>query len=157
MADAAEYMRILENSIAKLDQLQRQKDRIELEMSKLRQLIQATLNMFDHPPSGRLGKRLAQIEADLERESSSYGLTEAIRAALQASGPKFLSVAMMRDALVKGGFDFSSYKSNPLAAVSTTLRRLAANNNDVEVCEIEGVNAYRMRPKGAVPEGLPRD
>jgi hypothetical protein len=154
MNAAAEYISVLENSVAKLDQLQRQKDRIELEMSKLRQLIQAALNMIDHSPSGRLGKRLAQIEADLDRESSAYGLTEAVRAALLASGARFLTVAGVRDALKKNGFDFSSYKSNPLAAVSTTLRRLAQNNDDVEVSEIEGVNAFRIRrPLSATVNG----
>ncbi len=143
--DNAEYTRILENSVATLDQLEREKDRVELELSKIRQFIQATLAMFDRSPSGRLGARLAQMEADLERESSSYGLSEAIRETLKAASPRFFSVANMRDALMKGGFDFSSYTSNPLAAVGTTLRRLSKNNDAIEVSEIDGVGAFRWK------------
>jgi hypothetical protein len=41
-------------------------------------------------------------------------------------------------------FYFSSYKSNPLAAISTTLRRLAKNEELIETAEIDGVNVYRL-------------
>jgi len=40
-------------------------------------------------------------------------------------------------------FDFSGYRSNPLASISTALRRFKPS--DVETTEIAGVTAYRWK------------
>jgi hypothetical protein len=53
--------------------------------------------------------------------------------------------------LEAGGFDFSSYKSSPLASISTTLKRFKPE--DVETAEIDGVAAYRWI--GKVSTGTP--
>jgi hypothetical protein len=69
------------------------------------------------------------------------GLTEAIRSVLKKNYRQWLTVTQVRDRLESAGFDFSSYKSSPLASISTTLKRFKAE--DVETAEIDGVAAYR--------------
>jgi hypothetical protein len=141
MADA-EYLKLLESSIKKLDELNWQREQIDMEVAKLQQFIQATVNLLPDEATEKFKARLAEMEK--ENEAASRGLTSAIRNVLQMNYPKWLTVTNVRDLLVAARFDFSSYKSNPLAAISTTLRRLGKADDDVEVAEIDGVNAYRM-------------
>jgi uncharacterized ParB-like nuclease family protein len=137
----SEYLRLLESSIKKLDALRWQREEIDVEMAKLQQFIQATVNLLPDEATNKYKALLAEMNK--ETEMASAGLTDAIRSILQRRYPAWLSVTNVRDALVAAAFDFSSYKSNPLAAISTTLRRLA-KSDDVETTEIDNVNAYRM-------------
>jgi hypothetical protein len=138
----ADYLKMLESSIKKLDELSWEREQIDMEIAKLRQWIQATVNLLPDETTEKFQARLAELEK--ESEIASAGLTDAIRGTLQLNYPKWLTVANVRDSLVARGFDFSSYKSNPLAAISTTLRRLAKSEENVETTEFEGVNAFRM-------------
>src|SRR5438876_9323498 len=138
----ADYLRMLGSSIKKLDELNWQREQLDMETTKLRQWIQATVNLLPDETTVKFQARLAEMEK--EHEIASAGLTDAIRATLQLNYPKWLTVANVRDLLIARGFDFSSYKSNPLAAISTTLRRLAKSEENIEAAEIDGVNAYRM-------------
>ncbi len=137
----AEYLRFLESSIKKLNELRSQREHIDVEVTKLQQFIQATVNLLPDEATKKYKALLAEINK--ESEMANAGLTDAIRRVLQTEYPAWLTVTKVRDALVDGGFDFSSYKSNPLAAISTTLRRLA-KSEEAETVEIEEVNAYRM-------------
>jgi hypothetical protein len=138
----AEYLKLLESSIKKLDELNWQREQLDIEATKLQQFIQATVNLLPDDATKKFQARLAEMEK--EHEVASGGLTDAIRTVLQRSYPKWLTVTNVRDLLVAARFDFSSYKSNPLAAISTTLRRLAKTDDGAELAEIDGVNAYRM-------------
>jgi len=138
----ADYLRMLESSIKKLDELNWQREQLDMEIAKLQQWIQATVNLLPDEATTKFQARLAEMER--ESEIATAGLTDAIRGTLQLNYPKWLTVANVRDSLIARGFDFSSYKSNPLAAISTTLRRLAKNEENIETAEIDSVNVYRM-------------
>ena len=139
----SDYLKLLESSIEKMDELTWQREQLDIEIGKLQQFIHATVNLLPDEATKKFQARLAEMQK--ESEMASAGLTDAIRTVLQTRFPEWLTVTNVRDVLVSARFDFSSYKSNPLAAISTTLRRLAKANDDVEVAQIDGsVNAYRM-------------
>jgi hypothetical protein len=138
----SDYLRMLETSIKKLDELNWQREQLDIEIAKLHQWIQATVNLLPDDVTEKFQARLAEMEK--ESELASAGLTDAIRGTLQGNYPKWLTVTNVRDSLISRGFDFSSYKSNPLAAISTTLRRLSKSEEHMETAEIDGVNAFRL-------------
>src|SRR5207244_1255828 len=70
-------------------------------------------------------------------------LTTTVKSTLMASGG-WMTVAMIRDKLKETGFDFSEYKSNPLASVSSTLKRFTSADG-IEVADVAGVTAYRYK------------
>jgi hypothetical protein len=141
-----DYKAALNAAMKRFSELCDQRDRIEVEMSKLRQFIHATENMLSDEERAN---HLAIIAMAMERaESKEVGLTEAIRRILQAETTgAWITVAQVRDRLVNSGFDFSGYMSNPLASVSTTMKRFKPE--EIETIETEGVTAYRW--KGARP------
>ncbi len=140
----SEYLRLLETSIKKFDELAWQREQLDIEMAKLQQFIQATVNLLPDEATKKFQERIAEMARESERASA--GLTDAIRRTLQMKYPEWLTVAKVRDSLIAAGFDFSSYKSNPLAAISTTLRRLTKSDDSaVETMQVDGeVNVYRM-------------
>src|SRR5262249_30273560 len=89
----------------------------------------------------------SDYEAQLEALASQMGgLTEAVKDALKLAtiSRGFVTATQVRDHLLKAGFDFSRYSSNPLASVNTTLRRFKAD--EIETSETEsGVTCYRWR------------
>ena len=100
--------------------------------------MQATLEML--PDAERDGFATLFREALKEKQRQEAGLTEAIRRILQEH-KRWISVSEVRDRLVESGFDFSEYKANPLASISTTLKRMKPD--EVETAQFEGVAAYR--------------
>jgi hypothetical protein len=134
------YQKILNDAVAKLTALAATRDTIEIELIKLRELIHATANMLsdDQQRSGYLAVLNTAMLRDGVRDAS---LVEAIRRVLQDARGKFLTATDVRDQLKTYGFDFSEYASNPLASISTTLRRF--KQQDVLTKDIDGVAAYR--------------
>ena len=80
-------------------------------------------------------------------KAKEASLKDAALKILHDAGPEqWLTTAQVRDRLVASGFDFSFYMSNPLASVSTTLRRMKPE--EVDTAETEGVAAYRFNFRG---------
>jgi hypothetical protein len=132
----------LARSIDRFKALGEQRKQTEVEMAKLRQYMSATLDLL----GGDLREAWESIVDSVVEESdviASSTLTEAIKRTLHVNFPDWLTVARVRDQLIAGGFDFSSYKSNELASVSTTLRRL---KDEMEVRQTEGATEYRLAP-----------
>ena len=135
-----DYLRLVTEAFSKLTEMRRQRENIEVDIAKLKQFIVATANLL--PDLQRL-QVLAnmQLVEDVERIAEA-GLTEAVRNALRNHPRQWLTAAKVRDELVAASFDFSDYKSNPLASVSTTLRRM--KSDEVETANVDGgVTAYR--------------
>src|SRR5579872_5744133 len=118
-----DYLKLLEQSIRKLDELVWQREQLDMDIAKQQQFIQATVNLLPDEATKKFQDRLEEMARDTE--IASAGLSNAIRNVLQSKYPEWMTVTQIRDALVGSGFDFSAYRSNPLAAISTTLRRLA--------------------------------
>jgi hypothetical protein len=76
-------------------------------------------------------------------------LVEAVRKTLRTCYPTKLTSAQVRDRLRFEGFDFSSYETNPLPSVSTTLRRLK-EAGEITRSESETVASYQAK----LPQGM---
>lgn len=102
--------------------LSRQRDEAEVELAKMKQLILSVFAMLpeDHQKANQ------QAIDDIEAESS--GLQDAIKLVFSTNQGKWLTVSNVRDHLIVTGFDFRSYKANPLASIGTTLKRMTDTN-----------------------------
>ena len=143
-----DYKSIVNDAVLKLGLAVQRRDQAEIEITKLRQLISATVNMLPEQERAAFDRQIDEVlKADKAKSSS---LVQAIRAMLQAtSRNKWLTVSQMRNCLVTSGFDFSDYQSEPLASVSTTMKRMKPE--EVETTSIEGVTAYRWKGVGRFP------
>jgi hypothetical protein len=140
--DTPQYIAVANDAMNKLEELQRQRDAIDAEALKLEQLVIATANMLRDEPKTLVLRRLAIVNALTQLREG--GLTDAIRVILQAARGEWLTVTTVRDRLESAGFDFSTYTTNPLASISTTLRRMKAEDVDTKTTN-EGVTAYRWK------------
>jgi len=136
-----QYRKILVREIQRLRSLIQQRDDTELNISKTRQFVRATVNMLPDDERQRMEKLLAYV--DNSDSQNRAGLADAIRNVLEHSPKRWFTVAQVRDALRDAGFDFSRYTSNPLSSVSTTLKRFKSPN--IESTEIDEVTAYRCK------------
>jgi hypothetical protein len=139
-----DYVELLEKATKKYIELGAQRDCILMEMEKLKQFMHATYQLL---PQEDQAVFTARWKPWMDKTSqANKSLADAIRDALRSSFPKWKTVAGVRDVLQTAGFDFSSYTSNPLASISTTLRRLKEAGQAVSE-EIEGVTGYRASQK----------
>jgi len=138
----AYFAGILKSAIAKMTTLAATRDSVEVELIKLRELIQATANMLSDE---KMKDQYLQILDDVLERSGfrDNSLVEAVRKVLQEARGHFLTVSQVRDRLRTRGFDFSAYKSNELASISTTLRRFKPE--EVEITNTGGVLHYRYK------------
>ncbi len=134
-----DYNAVLSDTLAKLGIIRKQMEGLEVEAAKLRQFFAATLNML---PDDQRAEYIALFQ-DMGQTAvaKEKSLKNAIHNVLRYAYPEYLTVAIVRDRLQANGFDFTYYKSNPLASVSTTLRRFKPE--EVESMQVEGVTAYR--------------
>lgn len=134
-----DYKTIIKNTLSRLAEIVRQREELDNEGAKLRQFLMATINML--PDEEREG--FAQLLDTLARglQASEEGLKEACLRVLRES-KQWLTATQVRDRLRTSGFNFDDYQSNPLASISTTLRRMKPE--EVETSEADGVAAYRF-------------
>jgi ABC-type transporter Mla subunit MlaD len=76
-------------------------------------------------------------------------LTECCRDVLRRNGG-WVSAVQVRDALLAAGFDFSTYTSNPLTSIHTTLKRFLPD--EVEAYTRAEGTLYRWRSNGLISE-----
>jgi hypothetical protein len=126
-------------ALKRLEELQVQRNAIAVEIAELQELITAAAKLL--PDEKRELMDVVASAQELYR-LREVGVTEAIRAILKHSG-QWLTATDVRDRLVSSGFDFSNYKSNPLASVATVLRRLELDN--VESSVDRSPTAYRWK------------
>jgi hypothetical protein len=145
-----DYKAILKDTLLRLSAIHKQHEQLEVEAAKLRQFFMATLNMLPDSERAQYLNVLNQAgQAVRIRESS---LKNAIHTVLGKVYPRYLTATEVRDMLRANGFDFSGYTSNELASVSTTLRRFKPT--DAESTTIEGVAAYRAKPRKTLSERI---
>lgn len=135
------YKALLNEALVKLEKAVTQRNNLEIEIAKLRQFIAATTNML--PDQERVEFECEMLNRFGESVQQTAGLAASIRKVLREAPYRWFTAAQVRYQLVKFGFDFSGYTSNPLASVSTTLKRFKAG--EVETATIEGATAYRWR------------
>ena len=140
--DASDYLTLVNDAFEKLEKFQRDRESIEAETMKLEQLIAATANMLPDDIKSVVMGRMRNLQK--LSQLRDVGLTDAIRAILRQAAGDWLTVTNVRDRLINLGFNFSNYSTNPLASVSTTLRRMKPE--EVETATVDGgVAAYRWK------------
>ena len=152
------------------------------EISRLSELIRATMNMIP-------AEQIARYEPIFERiEKRPAGLSTAIRACYtggtgfaaalrrdtekgsagkdqrkDASGRQaeesksakdaWFTPVEIRDALKRMGFPFENYKANPLASIHTTLKRMVPAEMEIKTLK-DGQKAYRLKSAGEWTEAF---
>jgi hypothetical protein len=134
-----DYKNILDEAVAKLTAKLRQERELEAEVAKLKQFIHATVNMLPDDERAFFIAKLNELAYDEEKRS--IGLKEAIIRIVSSQPKRAFTATQVRDKLLESNFDFSNYTANPLASVSTTLKRMT--NREVEAMTVEDVAAYR--------------
>ncbi len=138
------YEEILDKVLQQIDEYHRLRNYIDDELSKLVQFVHATTKLL--PGDARIRFLDKWGPSIVQSEKLNASLADATRKALISSYRVWQTVANVRTALEKDGFDFSGYTSNALSSVSTTLRRLK-DAGEAEADEIEGVTVYRATLK----------
>ncbi len=139
--ESLDYKSIIDAAFVSLGLALQARDNAEVEIAKQKQFIAAALQMLSDADRRQFAERLREF---VQRyDSRSAGLSQAIRRALSATEPKYMTVAQVRDHLMHSGFDFSEYTANPLASISTTLRRMIPD--EVETTTVGTVTAYRLK------------
>jgi hypothetical protein len=134
-----DYVSVLNDAFEKFTAFVAQRQTLEIEIAKLKQFMNATVNMLPDAERAAFNEKLDRLVK--ENEVYTAPLTEAIKNVLRNAGRNWLTVAQVRDRLLSSGFDFTGYTANPLASISTTMSRMKPSQ--VESTSIEGVRAYR--------------
>lgn len=150
------------------------------EISRLSELVRATMNMIP-------AEQIARYEPIFERiEKRPAGLSTAIRACYTGGGSlaaalrrdaetgsagnderkagrevedsksekdAWFTPVEIRDALKRMGFPFENYKANPLASIHTTLKRMVPAEMEVKTLK-DGQKAYRLKSAGEWTEAF---
>jgi hypothetical protein len=150
--DDAYYEPILDKTVEKFIKLLGEKERIDDEIAKLEQFMSATENLLSEEAAARFQAKVLPFATRIHDQV--LGLRDAIKTVLNESYPARFTAAEVRDKVRARGFDFSSYKSDPLPSVSTTLRRLR-ESNEISYEKFEGVAVYQANPPVQI-KSLPR-
>jgi hypothetical protein len=161
-----DYMQLLLDLMEERQNWVARRDEAIREISRLSELVRATMNMV--PP-----EQLARYEPVFERiEQRPPGLSLAIRACFTAAATGsgifqfatstgrvepspagvsinsteggWLTPVQIRDALKNMGFPFENYKANPLASIHTTLKRMVPREVELKTLK-DGQKVYRLK------------
>jgi hypothetical protein len=133
---AIDYMQMLRRLAEEREEWVRKRDDAMRELSRLSELIRSTIKMLS--PEQR-----SKCDALLERiDRRPAGLTTTIRLCFTA-GKEWLTPVEIRDMLKANGFNFESYKANPLASIHTTLKRMVPH--EVACKTVNGQKVYRLK------------
>lgn len=132
------YSEMAREAIGRYADLIAKREELEVEIAKLNQYLRATINLLPDHEKAQYAAKLTEVFG------SSLGLAEAIRQVLRSNGQAWMTVSHIRNELVRLGFDFSNYTANPLASVSTTVRRM--KDREIQIGSDDGIAAYSWKP-----------
>lgn len=144
-----DYTMVLDEAITEYEDLRAKRDDLETQIAKKFQFIQATLNLL--PDQERL--RYAAL-LSLGRPEE-HGPTIAIKKLLKRMPNRWMTAREVRDMLIVNGFDFSQYKSNPLASVHSILKRLG-QEKEIDFAVVDGVMAWKWKGPPSVASTIGR-
>ena len=139
-----DYEQIIEQALQRFVSLVDQRETLDHEIAKMMQFIYATVHLLSEDATERFVQKWQPYLEQVAANTTS--LTDAVRNTLRSCYPKKLTAAQVLNQLRTEGFNFSSYKSDPLPSVSTTLRRLK-EANEIIADEFEGVAVYQAKPQ----------
>lgn len=136
---ASDYLKIFIVHMDKFRTLEKKRNEITAEMRRVQQMAKAALAMLPDEERAVMAERLKEWELPTE------GLTDAIRSVLfnhfnqwRREGKRAVGNALLmtpvqiKEALEQSGYDFSAYKSNPLASIHAVLKRLEKKEVNTE-------------------------
>src|SRR5258708_24021624 len=134
------YEEIIGGSLQRFRDLYRQREEIDIELVKLRQFLYATLNMV---PDEAQEKWRREIDAAVEKATASAAsLADSIRKILADKPMYIFTVYAIRQSLMEAGFDFCSYKANPLCSHSTCRRLMVETADAASEDDSNGVSRF---------------
>jgi hypothetical protein len=136
----SEYEQLLAKSVQRFRDLYEQRQAIEVELIKLRQFIDATMVMVGQKERERWEAEMEELVGKMVASSAS--LADSIRRVFDDHPNYGFTASTIREMLLKAGFDFSSYTSNPLSSISTTLRRMVEMGEVKSGKDEEGTTVY---------------
>jgi hypothetical protein len=136
-----DYVNMLRELVKEREDWIHKRDDALREISRLSELMRSTIKMLPE-------EQRAKSDALFERiDNRPAGLTIAIRLCLTAGKDRaakdWLTPVEIREYLKQGGFNFESYKANPLASIHTTLRRMVPH--ELECKTLKGQKLYRLK------------
>jgi hypothetical protein len=118
-----DYYKMFRDLVHRCSELTRQRDELETEIVKVRQLVIATFLLIPEDQ-----QKVFRNEVDAMDQEGSLGLLEAIKLVFSAHRTEWLTLSNVRDYLGEDtGFDFGRYRANPLASIAATLKRMVPN------------------------------
>ena len=149
-----DYQKIMMSTANRVRKIEKQLEELEMEKAKLIQFFRATINLL--PEETQKAWNDFIISAAQTVDIGRASLAGNVRYALISAGGEWLTVAEVRDSMMRRGFDFSGYVSNPLASVSTTLKRLCEKDDLIESRDFEGTTAYRWKGNALALPPMPK-
>jgi hypothetical protein len=159
------YMQMLLDLMEERQSWLNKRDEAVREISRLTELIRATMNMIPaeqvaryEPIFERIEQRPAGLTAAIRTcYTGATGFAQALRGEAEKGEPEttgsgrerkeWYTPVEIRDALKHMGFPFENYKANPLASIHTTLKRMVPAEMDVKTLK-DGQKAYRLKSAG---------
>jgi hypothetical protein len=133
----SEYFKSCVEQLNKIRELMVRKEELQEQIDKLKNLLAATAELMDE------SEQTAFVEAFRQLDSSRQGLTQAVRSVLTQAGREHSTPVQIRDQLVRSGYKFDGYQSNPLISVHSVLNRM---KDELEIVILEeGTKGYRFR------------
>ncbi len=131
------YEEILDQTLTKMEGLIQKRNRIDVEITKLRDTVRVLSTMVreNEEQMRRWGAILGWASLN------TPNLTDSVRAKLRAAGNAGMTALEARDQLQSAGFDFSGF-TNPLASIHTTLKRLIGHKEATYGNDREGKPVY---------------
>lgn len=130
-----DYKAVLTQTLQEFDAILKERQELDLKLAQKLQFIRATMNQLPD-------NEVSQFEDYLQKLfSGSGGLSDSIRRVLSENPRKWHTATQVRNALIKSGFDFGNYASNPLASVHSALKRLKPE--EAETDTVDGVMVWR--------------
>src|SRR5258708_26905414 len=135
---AINYVKMVNDLIAERELWRRKRSEADQNLMRVTELIKSAVKML--PPDHKFGGDLIVDHYD----NRPVGLTAAIRTALTDAGKEWMTPIEIRDYLQSISFDFEHYKTNPLASIHSTLKRLMPD--EVEAKKFAGdKKAYKIK------------
>ncbi len=132
-----DYYDLFASLVHRLGDRVRQRDEMDVEIAKLRQMVVSAFQLLPEEKQNIFHKEMDDIV------NQSTGLQDAIRLVFSAHPDEWLTVLNVREYLAETGFDFRHYRTNPLASIGTTLKRMVPV--DLEMTTSGSGTLYKRR------------
>ncbi len=134
---ASNYQKDLKQAREDLADLLANREQIEIEIARQKRKVAALSELCDESELGDgVNEALQSLGLDLG------GLSDACRTAMRASRKEWMTITEIQESLKELGFPLDKYKA-PTASITTTVNRLADNNEVIVEKRLGGASEYK--------------